>query len=297
MAQVSPRLPSPSVLIAVLAVAVLIPTCRISAATLLVQEDYETIQEAIDEAEDGDTIEVEAGTYLENIDYLGKAITIIAVDGPEETTIIGSEPSDSDFGSCVTFSTSEGLDSVLDGFTLTDGTGTVVELNDTLTTAVGGGILCVGASPTIVNCVIEDNEGSGGIFLGDGSEAEIADCVIQDHVDTGLFIRGESDVTLESVIIRDNSGYAGGVSMRESSATFLSCTIEDNASTLGTAGVYVTANSVVSFVSCDIRGNEGGFFGGGIVIHGDDPGVGILRVPVGATWLFVAVLLTAREVR
>ena len=41
----------------------------------------------------------------------------------------------------------------------------------------------------------------------------------------------------------------------------------------------------------------GGFFVGGIVIHGDDPGVGILLVPVGATLLFVAVLLTAREVR
>lgn len=39
----------------------------------------------------------------------------------------------------------------------------------------------------------------------------------------------------------------------------------------------------------------GGFFLGGVVIHGGDPGLGILLVPVGALLLFVAVLLTARR--
>ena len=37
----------------------------------------------------------------------------------------------------------------------------------------------------------------------------------------------------------------------------------------------------------------GGFFLGGIVVHGGDPGLGILLVPVGVFLLFVAVLLTA----
>ncbi len=37
----------------------------------------------------------------------------------------------------------------------------------------------------------------------------------------------------------------------------------------------------------------GGFFLGGIVIHGGDPGLGILLVPLGAFFLFVGVLLTA----
>lgn len=39
----------------------------------------------------------------------------------------------------------------------------------------------------------------------------------------------------------------------------------------------------------------GGFFLGGVVIHGGDPGLGILLVPVGALFLFIAVLLTARR--
>ncbi|MBI3415347.1 MAG: hypothetical protein HY043_08515 [Verrucomicrobia bacterium] len=38
----------------------------------------------------------------------------------------------------------------------------------------------------------------------------------------------------------------------------------------------------------------GGFFVGGIVIYGGDPGLGILLVPLGALLLFIAVFQTAR---
>lgn len=40
----------------------------------------------------------------------------------------------------------------------------------------------------------------------------------------------------------------------------------------------------------------GGFVLGGLFVHGGDPGVGVLLVPVGALCLFVAVLLTARGI-
>ena len=39
----------------------------------------------------------------------------------------------------------------------------------------------------------------------------------------------------------------------------------------------------------------GGFFLGGIVIYGGDPGVGILLTPVGAVTLMIAVFLAARN--
>jgi hypothetical protein len=41
----------------------------------------------------------------------------------------------------------------------------------------------------------------------------------------------------------------------------------------------------------------GGFFLGGLTIYGGDPGIGILLVPVGAIFLFVATLLTARAIQ
>jgi hypothetical protein len=39
----------------------------------------------------------------------------------------------------------------------------------------------------------------------------------------------------------------------------------------------------------------GGFFLGGVVVHGGDPSVGILLVPVGATLLLIAIFQLARQ--
>jgi hypothetical protein len=40
-----------------------------------------------------------------------------------------------------------------------------------------------------------------------------------------------------------------------------------------------------------------GFFLGGVFVHGGDPGVGVLLVPVGAALLFAAVWAMARATR
>ena len=57
-------------------------------ATLLVPEEYSTIQEAIDYSIDGDTVLVSAGTYYENINFNGKNISVIGEDN--EITIINA---------------------------------------------------------------------------------------------------------------------------------------------------------------------------------------------------------------
>ena len=95
-----------------------------------VPDDQPTSQAAIDASVDGDTVLVADGTYFENINFNGKAITVASlflIDGDEthiDSTIIdGSKPSHPNHGTVVQFNSGEDTTSVLYGFTITGGTG------------------------------------------------------------------------------------------------------------------------------------------------------------------------------
>ncbi|MDI6736614.1 MAG: hypothetical protein QME42_10580 [bacterium] len=91
------------------------------AATLNVPGSYTTIQAAINAATTGDTVLVNNGTYIENINFNGKAITVQSINGTTSTIIDGNAS-----GSVVVFGSGEGINSVLTGFTITNGSDTLV---------------------------------------------------------------------------------------------------------------------------------------------------------------------------
>ena len=128
-----------------------------SAITVDVPADYGTIQSAIVDALDGDTILVAPGTYYEKLDFLGKAVTLKSTSGAATTILDGNNG-----GPIVSFEAGEGKASVLQGFTLTH--------------ASDGAILLDGASPTIEDDVFTANtdaSGSGGAISGSTSSAVI----------------------------------------------------------------------------------------------------------------------------
>ena len=118
------------------------------AAVIHVPGDFPTIQAAIESARDGDELIVAPGTYQEHIDFRGKSIVVRNIDplNPwfvDRTVIAAAEKA----RPVVTIHGGEPRSSVLDGFTITDGSN-----------PDGGGLSCVGSGPTIAHCVFVNNE-------------------------------------------------------------------------------------------------------------------------------------------
>ena len=194
------------------------------AATINVPADQSTLQQAITAASNGDTVLVAPGTYHENINFLGKAITVASTGGPSVTTIDGGGTE-----SVVTFSSGEANSSVLEGFTITNGNASVYNLYS------GGGIAIFYASPTIKNNVITNNAAcsGGGIGLYVSPNAVIKyNLVTQNSGGTcagatggGIYIEGGGVAQIiGNTISKNTSGSGGGMFLDDAGTP----TIRDN---------------------------------------------------------------------
>jgi len=206
--------------------------------TLRVPSDYLTIQAAIDAAVNEDIVLVGDGVYTglgnKDLDFKGKAITVISVNGPTNT-IIDCE----DSGRGFYFHNGEGSDSIVSGFTIKNG----------LTTAqwpegCGGGIFCISSSPVIRNCILTNNtayEPGGGIALHDSS-ANIEDCVIADndaHAAGGISLWESSSVNITNCIVSGNVAWNidGAISVRRSTLALVNSTVYGNMGSWGIGGL------------------------------------------------------------
>ncbi|MCK4600330.1 hypothetical protein KAU37_11020, partial [Candidatus Bipolaricaulota bacterium] len=111
---------------------------------LVVPSGYSTIQAAIDAAQEGDVIVVLPGTYHENINFLGKAITVQSTDPSDPDVVDATAIDGQDIDhAIVRFVNNETATSVLSGLTIKGG--------HKYDVYVGGGIYVREASPTIRN--------------------------------------------------------------------------------------------------------------------------------------------------
>jgi hypothetical protein len=216
-------------------------------------DPYCAIQTAIDAATDTDTILVQPGTYNEVINFNGKAITLRSSGGRDVTTIMGG-------GSVVKCVSGEGPDSVLDGFTITDGTG------DPSSTSArrGGGMLNINSSPTVLNCTFENNQADmgGGMFTQDGNPT-ITNCILRGNSAEweggGMYNKGIIGSTIMDCLFENNkvpawTGPGGGMRNVNSSMTLIRCDFVGN-STNASGGGISQGNGTIALIGCNFMSN------------------------------------------
>jgi len=200
-----------------------------SAEVINVPDDFDIIQDAVDASEDGDTVLVQPGEYVENINFSGKAISIISISGAEQTAINGNGE-----GPCVVFTSGEGRESLLHGFALTN----EIASGD----GYGGGILIERSSPTVNGNIITGNsaaQGGGGISVSsDNCEPLIL---------RNLIFNNETD------------GGGGGISLYQCSGIILNNTIVGNSASQAGGGINIPFTSGIQIVNNIIvnNGNQG----------------------------------------
>jgi len=168
--------------VALIIFAILFGLSLVHANTIIVDingtGNYISIQEGIDNSINGDTVLVYPGTYFENINFNGKNITVASLyiiteaDSFMSQTIIDGNNQEK---SVVRIMSGENENTILCGFTIQNGAGSIVEgsLN------CGGGIVIVYSNPQIKKCIIKDNtaRSGGGIFCG-GSQISLSGVTI-----------------------------------------------------------------------------------------------------------------------
>ncbi|WP_276374993.1 S8 family serine peptidase [Chryseolinea sp. H1M3-3] len=224
---------------------------------------YQTIQAAINAASDGDIITVSPGVYYENIDFIGKDISVVSLyhstgDSSyiEKTIIDGSKPVNATKGTVVTFVSGETASALLSGFTIRKGSGT------SNTYSGGGGILSVGSSPVLQNLVIKENTvaaGSGaGIFVSGGMPT-LKNLILKDNRNSaGIYVANVTrpdEIMMRNVrVIRsiDNDG----IYVSSSNVKLRNIIIEDCTGTIAT-GLFAI-RSTIELDSAVITGNRQG---------------------------------------
>jgi Right handed beta helix region/Dockerin type I domain/Chlamydia polymorphic membrane protein (Chlamydia_PMP) repeat len=250
-----------------------------------------TIQEGIDLTSTGDTVLVAAGTYTgpgnRDLDYGGRDIVVISEDGPE-VTIIDCEGSQPEPHRAFDFITGETSAAILEGFTITNGYGQFMDGY-----YIGGAIYLDNTSPTINNCVFDQNnaETGGSIYCYTASPM-FNDCEFTTNIATlqggalasffgtptfnncgftgnsggnkGGAIAGYESVSNMNICIFDNNSaqdggaihFDGYIGKRSATVSLESCLLYENIAQTNGGAVYFGANTAASLLNCTLSDNE-----------------------------------------
>lgn len=238
---------------------------------LRVPQDFPTIQEAIDEARDGDTIVVDVGEYNERIDLKGKAIDLRSMDPTDPAVVAGTIINGDGGGTVIKCVSGETSQTRIRGFTITGGNAAfpanyhgggirIVNSSPHIEHCVllenhahsaGGGMHVVGGAPTILNCEFIANTTGTGEIPGSGSGG-------------GLNIDNSPLAVIQSLKFVENfsKSVGGAVATNLSNLLLTDLVFENNVAQKWGGAIFNNGKPTV--IDSEFRGNTAGEGGGAI---------------------------------
>lgn len=271
------------------------------APQLAVPGSFSTIQAGIAAAGPGEIIILEPGVYHENIDFLGKAITLRSTrpKDPEvvATTVIqgnGKAPT-------VLFKSGETDETVLQGLTIAGGAVSQGNNAGSLTVVAAGGVIFIDAgstpmlldnvitsgtakqggaiyinnsSPSITNNIIRGNQAhweGGALYIGEGSKPAIREnTIFNNSAETGgaIYILKAAPLIKDNRIGENSAAHQGGGIMVQGGAPEITGnSFEHNrAGECGGAAALFNASPLLR--DNHFSNNTGGWRGGGALYIG-----------------------------
>ncbi|MDP2898940.1 MAG: right-handed parallel beta-helix repeat-containing protein [bacterium] len=193
---------------------------------------FKRIQEGIDASSDGDTVIVGPGTYVENIRFSGKNITLRSTDPLDPAIVAATIIDGNQSGSVVTFDGTEDETCCLRGFTIRNGG---ADYGAGITGSKAG----LFTQATIERNQIRDNSASihgGAVAHCDGAIVENR-IVANSATGMGGGLYDCNGLIAWNVIIGDSAGHGGGLAKCQ--ATISGNVLSDNTATREGGGLYM----------------------------------------------------------
>lgn len=220
--------------------------------TVVVNDLFPSLQEAINQARDGVTLQVKEGLYQEQLDFRGKAIKMVSLGEARLTTLDGNG-----IGPVVAFRSGESRETVLEGFTITNGSA-----------QDGGGVRVAQSDPTLLRLIVRNNTATNS---GGGLSVSYADPLMANLLIYGNSARdgagiGGRAATMElynSTVASNTAAKGGGglTCIDLCSITLLNNIFAYNVADQG-GGVNIIVPGVLTFENNNVYGNLAENYGG-----------------------------------
>ena len=235
---------------------------------------FTTIQQALDAAASGDTVQLVDATYAGagnvNLNPHGRIVTLCSVNGPTNCTIDcgGTRLVDGPRGTIkgIAVVNCDQISIYADDFTL----------EDCVFKGAGQHNQCLldirSCRPTLVNCTFTDRSGDdGGVIACRGASPTIRGCTFENNsasLDAGAILNldGSSPVITGCRFVNNSCQDDGGAiaNYEGSHPTIIACTFERNRSNDNGGAIFSRSGSCPSIVSCLFAGNTARANGGAL---------------------------------